>query len=394
MADEEDDDFRTLNVKYPQIVLVDVEAEEFRYVHHVLLCRVEGAVWISGNPNHVLGRISLDDVDYRVCVRNGRFPAEVEENGFEHGLFAWDPVPDATLRRLYNEAKLQASLLGGAALEDASDLVWRYCDYHEGSLAEPVPQNIVEDAAAFVSLGGHGVALVDGCAFRVEQVSSSELESWTKLRREAALDQRLFYPEADGPKDVPLDQYVARARESKAEQSSWSFPGPLAAEEWLVAISTGSGNFNSYHAEWVRLSGVYEGSASCHEHRHGCELLRLAKSVDGWHLLNSAVIEHVVRRMVQIERAVARNPRQPDFSGLSLITEVGIDRTGAAHASKFDEYVTERQQKHAFVLKQTRLYTEEVSKNSRSSDAGAPDKAPKGEQRSKKKAKGAGKGDG
>ena len=97
-----------------------------------------------------------------------------------------------------------------------------------------------------------------------------------------------------------------------------------------------------------------------------------------------------VRRLVQIERAVARNPRQPDFSGLSLITEVCIDRTGAAHASKFDEYVTERQQKHAYVLKQTRLFSEEDSKNSHRSDAGPPDRAPAWR---KKKNKGGGKGE-
>ena len=129
MADEEDDDFRTLNVKYPQIVVVDVEADDFRYTHFLLLCRVDGAVWIAADPNHVLGRKDLDELDYRMCARNGRFPREVEENNFEHGLFAWDPVADATLRRLYQEARLQASLLGGAALEDASELAWRYSNF-------------------------------------------------------------------------------------------------------------------------------------------------------------------------------------------------------------------------------------------------------------------------
>ena len=87
-----------------------------------------------------------------------------------------------------------------------------------------------------------------------------------------------------------------------------------------------------------------------------------AYSTDGLNLVNCAWVENVVCRLVQIERAVARNPKAPDFTGLDVITAVGIDDRGTAHADSFSDFITEKQKNEAFALKQTRLYAEEQGK--------------------------------
>ena len=61
--------------------------------------------------------------------------------------------------------------------------------------------------------------------------------------------------------------------------------------------------------------------------------------------------------------------------GLDLLTATGVDERGSAHASSFDDFVTEKQKAEAFTLKQSRLYAEEHSKNKGSSGgSGGPGK--------------------
>ena len=51
-------------------------------------------------------------------------------------------------------------------------------------------------------------------------------------------------------------------------QRAPDFPlgGELALTEDLVAVAEGPGNCSSYHAEWMRLSGVMENAAVAHTH--------------------------------------------------------------------------------------------------------------------------------
>jgi hypothetical protein len=79
------------------------------------------------------------------------------------------------------------------------------------------------------------------------------------------------------------------------------------------------------------------------------------------------LVEHIVRRVIQIEKAVARNPRAPDYTGLHVITQTGVDGRGAAHAPAFDSFIANEQQREAQVLKQNRLWSEEQAKASASS---------------------------
>ena len=134
-----------------------------------------------------------------------------------------------------------------------------------------------------------------------------------------------------------------------------------------------------------------ENTSVCYAHRHLCETIRLAWKLDGLNILNCAFIEHTIRRLIQIERAVKRNPRSPDFSGLDLVVATGVDSRGASRTQGFDDFITEKQAKQAYVLKQTRLYSEEQDK-SRKNNASSSDAPPKAPKPKRPKGKGAGKG--
>ena len=65
------------------------------------------------------------------------------------------------------------------------------------------------------------------------------------------------------------------------------------------------------------------------------------------------------RRLVQIEAAVRRNPKVPDFSGLDVLMSAATDESGAATTAVFTEWVADRQKDQATIAKQGRLLREE-----------------------------------
>ncbi len=65
------------------------------------------------------------------------------------------------------------------------------------------------------------------------------------------------------------------------------------------------------------------------------------------------------RRLLQIEAATRRNPRQPDFEGLDGILDVALDEGGSAILPRFTEWVGKQQQAEASLLKAGRQWREE-----------------------------------
>ena len=140
------------------------------------------------------------------------------------------------------------------------------------------------------------------------------------------------------------------------------FSGPRATREFLDSVVAAQGNFTSYHAEWVRLSGVSQHSPAVYSHRHDLEVLRLALHVDSLQAANLACIEQVVRHLIQTEKAVERNPVAPDYSGLGVLTDGTVSAKGVAVTSGFDAWIAEKQKEKGKQMQQERLYREEMSK--------------------------------
>lgn len=55
-----------------------------------------------------------------------------------------------------------------------------------------------------------------------------------------------------------------------------------------------------------------------------------------------------------------RNPKNPDFRGLGMMTMHRLDNTGGVATGDYARWLAEEQKSEAFTLKQQRLHREEV----------------------------------
>ena len=101
---------------------------------------------------------------------------------------------------------------------------------------------------------------------------------------------------------------------------------------------------------------------------------------------------------MQTELAVERNPAQPDYSGLDIISGSAVQSDGRATTSKFPEWVTSRLKERAQVWKQERLYNQErrnirgKGKGGKGGDEDSEDEMTGKLRKKKKKGSGGGKG--
>ena len=66
-----------------------------------------------------------------------------------------------------------------------------------------------------------------------------------------------------------------------------------------------------------------------------------------------------MRRMIQIEMAVSRNSKMPDFTGLSVVLSSVTDGSGAVQTKGFHKWVADKNEARARIMKSERLYHEE-----------------------------------
>ena len=215
-------------------------------------------------------------------------------------------------------------------------------------------------APHFIELRDHGLLDEGATVKHIQKVSDRDFEEWKKSQNSKADDLRVLgnYVSTGGKRLLALSDAVDLMRESTLPD--WPHIGPRVVKEILRAVVAVPGNMVSYHSEWVRLSGVSEGSSICHEHRHHCEVLRLLVSLDQLDASNLASAEQTVRRLVQLECAIERNPKAPDFSGLGVIANGATGSDGKAHVPVFRQWVSDRQRDRNLVLKQQRLWSEET----------------------------------
>ena len=136
-----------------------------------------------------------------------------------------------------------------------------------------------------------------------------------------------------------------------AEDKEFPIAGTRSSKELHESVALGPGNFLSYHAEWLRLSGVSGRSSSAHVHRNLCEVLRLLHSYDQMDCSSLAAGETLCRWVIQTELAVERSPSMPDYSGLGIVAGTATLPDGRASTSKFNEWVSARLKERASIWK-------------------------------------------
>ena len=63
----------------------------------------------------------------------------------------------------------------------------------------------------------------------------------------------------------------------------------------------------------------------------------------------------LARHILQIMRAVKKNPKNPDFRGLAIYTISFLDSGGGDGVGPFRKYIAEQQKNEGFAMQQERL---------------------------------------
>ncbi len=187
-----------------------------------------------------------------------------------------------------------------------------------------------------------------------------------------ARDVRLLgdFRDQAGVRHLPFKDALLRSKE--ASLPGFPLKGPRAAPELLLAIrDAGQSSYDDHCTTWLRKSGISEKAAAAREHRTISISLRLMQTYDQIDAANSAAGELLSRRLLQIEAATRRNPRQPDFEGLDGILDVALDEGGSAILPRFTEWVGKQQQAEASVLKAGRQWHEEQASIKKTAGKGA-----------------------
>ena len=353
------DEIKSLDIADKQLLVHKGAAvdQECPYHHIILLHRVSEARWIVLTHNArgevVRANEDLDTQSYVVVRRASAFP----QHAADEGLLYFDEIDPLDLKQHKRDAREEAHLQGGEGEAADGAQVWRFSDPNLKSFTKQVEADVLEDEYKFVQLGGHGVAVIEDTVYRCEQVDAADFDTWRKNSIQDAHGSRLL-PKSLMPRT--LMEYLSSF--DQVDRPDWTFDGSRVAREWLQGISRGPGNMVSYHAEWTRLSGVGEGSAQCHEHRQICEYFRQAIFDDALDVQNLSSYESLARRVVQLEMAVEKNLKHPDFSGLGVLVDGTVSSSGASRVPKFQSWISSRQKEQAEIFKQRRLYTEEQSK--------------------------------
>ena len=149
-------------------------------------------------------------------------------------------------------------------------------------------------------------------------------------------------------------------RSKQIDQVGLPLKGPHVAPEMAVALrDAGQEGFEIPRSHWATKSGVPERSAAVRGHRLWSQVLRMGISFDLLDPANCASLEFAARRLAQIETAVKRNPKVPDYDGLDAMLETTIDSTGAAVAPAVGSRFAELRKTQAVVMKADRQSWEE-----------------------------------
>ena len=363
-----------LNIDERQVFInFDYDAN-FRWHHRVLLHGLGDSRWIWATPDLEVQMGDLADHEVVLLARGARVPRRC------HGAYMFDPISAADLADLHAQAKDLSTIMGSTLpsgslptinVEKAS---WRVSDARHPAFGAEVPVETVATEATFISKGDVALVLLDGswttCALSKELETGESFGA--RLREGAGRDPRLLATrrQFDGRRFYPFPDLVGAVTESKVDH--WPISGPRSVAEFLAGVrQAGFESLVAYHAFWLRSSGVSDKAGVAREHKLLCEVVRLAGEFDQVNIAGLSSMELLARRIYQIEMAVRKNPKTPDFNGLEMLVDTATDSSGSVVVSSVQQWLASQQRDEAFILKQRRLWSEE------SASANKPEKGDK-----------------
>ena len=346
---------RSLDLAEQQVLVnYPADADGFFWHHRVMLCRVRDALWLALTPDLEIVQVDLATIDHVPLPRAGPMPFWAAGQGY-----IFDPLDAVALREFRREARQRAVLLGYGQEEEQRASTWIVVGLNDRKFGETVDPDIVEDPNQAAVMEDKGTAMIEGEVRFIQRVEREKKEEFVKELRSSSGDIRFFgdYRDEAGKRAITLRDAKGLMTEDAIDD--WVDEGPRVVGEYLDSVVDSSETINNYRADFVRLSGVAEGSAQCHEHKSDLETLRRAIQIDQLNVRNLTCFENLVRRLIQLEVAIERNPRHPDFTGLEEVTGGPTTSAGTARVPKFMEHVTARQRDKAQIWKQSRLFREE-----------------------------------
>ena len=296
-------------------------------------------------------------------------------------ILTFEALSEAQMASLRTQAMQVAEIHGGAALGAASPAasaaVWYFSDPAFSKFSQQVPLSLIGSDVTARIWGAAGLVQVDdsesASVTAMERVLPQDLPQWQREKREGAGRDRRLLGLPASPHGRILFREGSHALDSKAVPDTEVFQGPAAVPEVVKAIATSGLEPPGYLAQWVATSGINPRSSLATEMAvitYALWSLICMDRLDAGHLVSA---EHLARRFLQIQRAVRRSPKSPDFSGLEIYGRHMAEITPTAYAPNFDKFVAASMKDEAQTLKQARLTREEQ-------DADEKRRNPKGPQ--------------
>jgi hypothetical protein len=349
----------TLDVSEMQ-ALVAVDGVPQEYEQHIFMLRIDGGKWIVADSDLNLSLLDIADEEVVPLARAAPFPAPGRP------YLGIRQLSDQEVSALRLAARRLGELHGVKAptvLPTGGSSSWLFSDTALESFGQVVSGDLQADANVFIPRGRCALVSVGTDWSVAELVPDAGVESWLISKREGhGRDKRLSSVKPTSSGSAPLFRDCVEAM--KGSTTTNCCPrifgtSPSSITEALEGLSRSGLEPSSFCVQWITASGISPKSSVAIEFHMLLHFLYCLASADRLDLSQLAGAEHGARRLLQIQKAVQKNHKAPDFSGLSYYTKHCDDLSGVIRAPAFERHVAQEAQSEANILKQFRLSREE-----------------------------------
>ena len=245
--------------------------------------------------------------------------------------------------------------------------MWVHADTCHPRFGTEVPSAVVADAARTLISASVGIAKIDvddgrGAEWtHIQRLVRSDLSKWLSEKREGAgRDPRLsslHVPTSSTSR--PLFREALAACSTAKVPDPVIFSGPAAFPELATALCRSGLEPQAFVANYIQTSGIHAKSAVAIEFAHLMYAIYAFTVLDRLDPYQSVTVEHMARRVLQLQKAIQRIPKAPDFEGLSEYTRHCADSVHSLTTPEFDKHVAEKQKQDSWIMKNQRLQREE-----------------------------------
>lgn len=352
-----------VDVREPQFLVGYPDDPFFVYHHRIGLLRIAGSRWIVATPTGDVHEEDMEGEEIIPLVARSPFPAAGRP------FFGFGDVTDQELAEYRTRASLLGEILGiaPAALAAGAGARWVFSDPAHPDFGKEVGVAVLGQADKVATRDSLGMVLHDaedgdgpGWTF-MQRVDTPDHDEWLREKREGAgRDPRLAsFPSSEGKR--PLFRVVVRSLSKRDAMATWKdiFAGPSAFAEVCRRVVASGLESMGYYAQFVATSGASPQASPVIELGHWFFALQALVCIDGLDAGQVSVAEHMCRRILMLQKGIARSPKSPDFSNLDTYMEHASDHKGVLRAPDFDKHIGELDRSRAQVLKQNRLSSEE-----------------------------------